>query len=63
MIPQGRERLGVCCGQRWEGTRRHLGINAATLLELRRYMEEMWQDAMQAFARRVIQKVAKTWPK
>lgn len=45
--------------ERWEGTRHYFSINAATVLELRRYMEEMWQDAMQAFARHVTREEAK----
>jgi DNA-binding transcriptional ArsR family regulator len=39
--------------ERWEGTRHYFSINAATVLELRRYMDQMWQDAMQAFAQHV----------
>ncbi|MDX2219157.1 MAG: metalloregulator ArsR/SmtB family transcription factor [Burkholderiales bacterium] len=38
---------------RWEGTRHYFSINAATVLETRRYLESMWQDAMQAYAHHV----------
>ena len=37
----------------WEGTRHYFTLNAPTLLELRRYFEDMWQDAMRSFARHV----------
>jgi len=38
---------------RWEGRRHYFSLNAATLVELRRYFEQMWQEAMRAYARHV----------
>jgi DNA-binding transcriptional ArsR family regulator len=38
---------------RWEGTRHYFSLNAATIVELRRYFEQMWQEAMRAYAKHV----------
>ena len=38
---------------RWEGTRHYFSLNAATIVELRRYFEQMWQEAMRAYAQHV----------
>ena len=38
---------------RWEGTRHYFSLNAATIMELRRYFEQMWQDALRAYAKYV----------
>jgi DNA-binding transcriptional ArsR family regulator len=35
---------------RWEGTRHFFSLNAATILELRRYFEQMWQETMLSYA-------------
>jgi DNA-binding transcriptional ArsR family regulator len=35
---------------RWEGTRHYFSLNAATIVELRGYFEQMWQEAMRAYA-------------
>jgi DNA-binding transcriptional ArsR family regulator len=37
----------------WEGTRHYFRLDSASLLELRGYFEEMWQAAMNEFARHV----------
>lgn len=39
--------------ERWEGTRHYFSLNPATIIELRRYFEQMWQEAMGAYARYV----------
>ncbi len=38
---------------RWEGTRHYFSLNAASIMELRRYFEQMWQDALRAYAKYV----------
>jgi DNA-binding transcriptional ArsR family regulator len=38
---------------RWEGRRHYFSINAATIVELRRYFEQMWQEAMRAYSKHV----------
>jgi DNA-binding transcriptional ArsR family regulator len=38
---------------RWEGTRHYFSLNAATIVELRSYFEQMWQEAMRAYAEHV----------
>jgi DNA-binding transcriptional ArsR family regulator len=38
---------------RWEGTRHYFSLNAATIVELRSYFEQMWQEAMRAYAKHV----------
>lgn len=45
--------------ERREGTRHYFSLNPATLMELRRYFEGMWQDSMQAYARYVEQEEVK----
>jgi DNA-binding transcriptional ArsR family regulator len=38
---------------RWEGTRHYFSLNAAAIVELRRYFEQMWQETMRAYAKYV----------
>jgi DNA-binding transcriptional ArsR family regulator len=38
---------------RWEGTRHYFSLNAASIMELRRYFEQMWQEALRAYAKHV----------
>jgi DNA-binding transcriptional ArsR family regulator len=43
----------------WDGTRHYFSLNPAPLVELRRYFEQMWQDALRAYARHVEKEEAK----
>ena len=43
----------------WRGTRHFFSLDAAALVELRRYAERMWQDAMLAYGKHVDQQEGK----
>lgn len=41
--------------ERREGTRHYFNLNPAALLELRAYIDRMWEDALGAFSRYVVE--------